>query len=97
MTRHMTGTREEWLAARLALLDAEKALTRRSDELARQRQELPWVRVDKEYQFGTDGGSAFPADLFRVAPSRSRAPLPRRIPEFPSTPHAINIGFSFRS
>jgi predicted dithiol-disulfide oxidoreductase (DUF899 family) len=90
MTTHMTGTREEWLAARLALLDAEKAL-------ARQRQELPWVRVDKEYQFGTDEGNAFLADLFRAAPSRSRAPLPRRIPEFPSTPHAINIGFSFRS
>ena len=48
MTRHMTGTREEWLAARLALLEAEKELTRRSDELARQRQELPWVRVDKD-------------------------------------------------
>ena len=47
MTRHMTGTREEWLAARLELLEAEKELTRRSDELARRRQKLPWVRVDK--------------------------------------------------
>ena len=60
MTSHKTGTREEWLAARLELLDAEKALTRRSDELARQRQELPWVRVDKDYVFDTDEGSRVP-------------------------------------
>ena len=65
MTTHMTGTREEWLAARLELLEAEKELTRRSDELARRRQELPWVRVDKEYRFETDEGSASLADLFR--------------------------------
>src|SRR5213079_1976648 len=65
MTKHMTGTREEWLAARLDLLEAEKELTRRSDELARRRQELPWVRVDKEYRFETDEGSASLADLFR--------------------------------
>jgi predicted dithiol-disulfide oxidoreductase (DUF899 family) len=65
MTTHTTGTREEWLAARLELLDAEKELTRRSDELARQRQELPWVRVEKEYRFETDEGSASLADLFR--------------------------------
>jgi predicted dithiol-disulfide oxidoreductase (DUF899 family) len=58
MTNHKTGTREEWLAARLELLDAEKQLTRRSDELARQRQELPWVRIDKEYLFETDEGTA---------------------------------------
>jgi predicted dithiol-disulfide oxidoreductase (DUF899 family) len=64
MTHHKTGTREEWLAARLELLDAEKELTRRSDELARKRQELPWVRVEKEYRFGTDDGSASLADLF---------------------------------
>jgi predicted dithiol-disulfide oxidoreductase (DUF899 family) len=51
MTHHSTGTREEWLAARLELLDAEKELTRRSDELARQRQQLPWVPVDKDYRF----------------------------------------------
>jgi predicted dithiol-disulfide oxidoreductase (DUF899 family) len=43
MTTHKTGTRKEWLAVRLELLDAEKELTRRSDELARKRQELPWV------------------------------------------------------
>jgi predicted dithiol-disulfide oxidoreductase (DUF899 family) len=61
----MTGTREEWLAARLELLKAEKELTRRSDELARRRQELPWVRIDKEYRFETDEGSASLADLFR--------------------------------
>ena len=64
MTAHKTGTREEWLAARLELLEAEKALTRRSDELARQRQELPWVRIDKEYRFETDEGPASLADLF---------------------------------
>jgi predicted dithiol-disulfide oxidoreductase (DUF899 family) len=64
MTAHETGTREEWLAARLELLEAEKALSRRGDELARQRQELPWVRIDKEYRFGTDEGSASLADLF---------------------------------
>src|SRR5256885_11349924 len=65
MTKHKTGTREEWLAARLDLLKAEKELTRRSDELARRRQELPWVRIDKEYRFETDEGSASLADLFR--------------------------------
>jgi predicted dithiol-disulfide oxidoreductase (DUF899 family) len=63
--KHKTGTREEWLAARLELLKAEKELTRRSDELARRRQELPWVRIDKEYRFETDEGSASLADLFR--------------------------------
>jgi predicted dithiol-disulfide oxidoreductase (DUF899 family) len=65
MTKHITGTRKEWLAARVDLLKAEKELTRRSDELARRRQELPWVRVDKEYRFETDKGSASLADLFR--------------------------------
>jgi predicted dithiol-disulfide oxidoreductase (DUF899 family) len=65
MTKHKTGTREEWLAARLELLKAEKELTRRSDELARQRQELPWVQIDKEYRFETDEGGASLADLFR--------------------------------
>jgi predicted dithiol-disulfide oxidoreductase (DUF899 family) len=64
MTQHTTGTREEWLAARLELLDAEKELTRRSDEVARQRQELPWVRIEKDYRFETDEGSASLADLF---------------------------------
>ena len=63
--RHATGTREEWLAARLDLLEAEKEHTRRSDELARRRQELPWVRIDKEYRFDTDDGSATLAELFR--------------------------------
>jgi predicted dithiol-disulfide oxidoreductase (DUF899 family) len=65
MTTHKTGTRDEWLAARLPLLEAEKELTRRSDELARMRQDLPWVRVDKAYTFDTDEGSASLADLFR--------------------------------
>jgi len=65
MTKHKTGTREEWLAARLKLLKEEKELTRRSDELARRRQELPWVRIDKEYRFKTDEGSASLAELFQ--------------------------------
>jgi predicted dithiol-disulfide oxidoreductase (DUF899 family) len=65
LTKHVTGTREEWLEARLKLLEAEKEHTRRSDELARQRQELPWVRINKEYRFETDEGSALLADLFR--------------------------------
>ncbi|MFL5061758.1 MAG: DUF899 domain-containing protein [Xanthobacteraceae bacterium] len=65
MTTHITGTRSEWLAARLKLLEAEKELTRRSDELARQRQELPWVRVEKAYRFDTDEGSASLEDFFR--------------------------------
>jgi predicted dithiol-disulfide oxidoreductase (DUF899 family) len=65
MTEHRTGTREEWRAARLELLDAEKELTRRSDELAQRRQELPWVRVDQDYRFETDEGTASLADLFR--------------------------------
>jgi predicted dithiol-disulfide oxidoreductase (DUF899 family) len=65
MTTHMTGTREAWLAARLELLEVEKELTRHSDEVARRRQELPWVRVDKEYRFETDEGSASLADLFK--------------------------------
>src|SRR5215470_4853759 len=65
MPDHKIATREEWLASRLELLQAEKALTRRSDELARLRQELPWVRIDKEYRFETEEGRASLADLFR--------------------------------
>ena len=62
---HPTGTRAEWLAARRELLVAEKELTRRGDELARQRQALPWVRIDKKYHFETDDGAAALGDLFR--------------------------------
>jgi predicted dithiol-disulfide oxidoreductase (DUF899 family) len=65
MTEHATGTREEWLAARLELLEAEKELTRQGDELARRRRELPWVRIDKDYRFETDTGEASLADLFQ--------------------------------
>jgi predicted dithiol-disulfide oxidoreductase (DUF899 family) len=65
MATHQTGTRKEWLAARLELLKAEKEHTRRGDELARRRQELPWVRIDKEYRFETDRGGASLKDLFR--------------------------------
>jgi predicted dithiol-disulfide oxidoreductase (DUF899 family) len=62
---HRTGTHQEWLAARLTLLEAEKEHTRRGDELARLRRELPWVRVEKDYRFDTDEGPASLADLFR--------------------------------
>ena len=65
MTKHKTGTREEWLKARLDLLKAEKDLTRRSDALAEQRQELPWVRIDKSYKLETDGGTVTLGDLFQ--------------------------------
>jgi predicted dithiol-disulfide oxidoreductase (DUF899 family) len=64
MTNHRTGTREEWVAARLELLEAEKEHTRRGDELVRQRQDLPWVRIEKDYTFETDEGTASFADLF---------------------------------
>src|ERR1700723_3209449 len=63
--RHEIGSRGEWLAARIELLHEEKELTRRSDELVRRRQKLPWVRIDKEYRFETDEGSASLVDLFR--------------------------------
>src|SRR4051794_11560618 len=66
MAKHKTGTRDEWLAARLKLLEAEKDLTRRSDELAKKRQELPWVKIDKQYRFETDQEKkASLTDLFR--------------------------------
>jgi predicted dithiol-disulfide oxidoreductase (DUF899 family) len=65
LTDHKTGTQEEWRAARLELLEAEKALTRQGDEVAQQRRRLPWVRIDKEYRFETDDGPASLADLFR--------------------------------
>ena len=65
MTKHKTGTHDEWLTERLELLKEEKELTRRSDDLARRRQELPWVRIDKQYRFDTDEGSASLKDLFR--------------------------------
>ena len=64
MTDHMLGTREEWLAAREQLLAREKEHTRLGDELARQRCELPWVRVEKEYRFDTDDGEKALVELF---------------------------------
>jgi predicted dithiol-disulfide oxidoreductase (DUF899 family) len=64
MTDHKVGTREQWLAARLELLAAEKEHTRRGDELARQRRELPWVPVEKEYSFDTEDGRKTLAELF---------------------------------
>jgi predicted dithiol-disulfide oxidoreductase (DUF899 family) len=65
VTDHRTGTRGEWLAERVELLQAEKELTRRNDDLARRRQDLPWVRVEKDYRFDTEAGEATLADLFR--------------------------------
>ncbi|HZQ40781.1 MAG TPA: DUF899 domain-containing protein [Rhizomicrobium sp.] len=65
MTKHVIGTREEWLAERRKLLEAEKELTRQSDELARRRRALPWVRIDKDYRFDTDRGGATLKDLFQ--------------------------------
>jgi predicted dithiol-disulfide oxidoreductase (DUF899 family) len=65
MTTHQVGTREQFRAARLELLDAEKKLTRHSDEVTRQRLALPWVKIDKQYRFATDEGSASLQDLFR--------------------------------
>jgi len=62
---HQVVSREEWLKARVALLEQEKELTRRSDEIARARQALPWVRIDKPYRFETGDGQASLADLFK--------------------------------
>jgi predicted dithiol-disulfide oxidoreductase (DUF899 family) len=64
MTDHKVGSREEWLEARAELLAREKEHTRHGDELARQRRELPWVRVEKEYRFDTDAGTKTLAELF---------------------------------
>jgi predicted dithiol-disulfide oxidoreductase (DUF899 family) len=64
MTEHRTGTRAEWLAARLRLLEAEKELTRQGDEIARRRRELPWVAIEQEYLFETDDGTRSLAELF---------------------------------
>jgi predicted dithiol-disulfide oxidoreductase (DUF899 family) len=64
MSTHTIATREQWLTARLQLLEAEKELTRHSDELARQRRLLPWVPVEKDYRFETESGIASLADLF---------------------------------
>jgi predicted dithiol-disulfide oxidoreductase (DUF899 family) len=64
MAEHKVGTREEWLVARKALLEQEKELTGRSDELAQRRQALPWVRVEKEYEFETNEGTKTLAELF---------------------------------
>jgi predicted dithiol-disulfide oxidoreductase (DUF899 family) len=63
--KHSKGTRAEWRAARIDLLKAEKEHTRRGDELARLRQDLPWVRIDKPYKFDTDAGNGSLADLFQ--------------------------------
>ncbi len=64
MTEHTIGTQEEWRTERRELLEAEKEHMRRGDELARQRQELPWIPVEKEYVFETDDGRKSLAELF---------------------------------
>ena len=64
MTKHKVTTREKWLAIRGELLAKEKELTRRGDQLAAERRELPWVRIEKEYTFGTDQGPQTLRDLF---------------------------------
>ncbi len=64
MASHQIGTREEWLAARLELLKAEKELTRQVDELARRRRDLPWVKVEEDYRFDTEAGESTLSDLF---------------------------------
>jgi predicted dithiol-disulfide oxidoreductase (DUF899 family) len=64
MPEHTVATQEDWQAKRSKLLEEEKELTRRSDELARKRRELPWVRVEKEYRFDTDDGTRTLAELF---------------------------------
>src|SRR6266508_4021650 len=66
MTNHKIGTREEWLAAREQLLVREKEHTRLGDEIAQQRRELPWVRVEKEYRVDTDDGEKTLVELFDV-------------------------------
>ncbi|HEX6378473.1 MAG TPA: DUF899 family protein [Nitrososphaeraceae archaeon] len=62
--KHKKGTRKQWLSGRLKLLEVEKDVTRRGDELARRRQKLPWVRIDNDYRFDTEEGNASLADLF---------------------------------
>src|SRR6266508_51134 len=77
MTGHKVVSREEWQAAREELLGREKEHTRMGDELARQRRELPWVAIDKQYRFDTDDGTRTLAELFdgRSLLLVSRAPL----------------------
>ena len=97
MTTHITATRDQWLEARLDLLAAEKDLTRRSDEVARLRQQLPWVRVEKSYVFEGPNGRDYarrpvcrPLAARRAAiharPGGSRAA--RAAPAWPTTPTA---------
>src|SRR5205809_7485079 len=67
MTEHRIGTQDEWQAERDELLMEEKELTRRGDDLARNRRELPWVPVEKDYRFETEAGTKTPTDLFDVS------------------------------
>jgi predicted dithiol-disulfide oxidoreductase (DUF899 family) len=80
------GTRDEWLAARVELLEEEKELTRRSDELARRRQELPWVPVEEEYTFETEDSTKTLAQLFETWQLLDRTPRGREDAEHPDWP-----------
>ena len=70
MTTHTTASREQWLTARLELLEAAKELTRRSDDVARQRRQLPWVPVEKDYRFETEAGAFHQRALTGLRPRR---------------------------
>lgn len=84
MTEHRIGTQEEWQAARDELLGEEKELTRRGDELARRRRELPWVRVEKDYRFDTEEGEKTLLERPQRLPPRSRLPVhPRGASDIP--------------
>jgi Bacterial protein of unknown function (DUF899) len=87
MTSHKTGTREEWLAARLELLEAEKELTRRGDELSRRRQELPWVRVGKDSRPGRPVGDVPVAGPGTTGTKRDA--YPRRPPQLVPPPRRV--------
>jgi hypothetical protein len=89
MTDHKTGTREKWAAAREELLAREKEHTRLGDELARQRRELPWVRVEKEYRFDTDDGT-------RTLVDRGRSQRRRPTPERARRDHALRVAGATR-
>jgi uncharacterized protein DUF899 len=82
---HPTGTRDEWLAARLDLLQAEKEHSRRGDELARRRQALPWVRIDKTYRFDTEQG----ARHWRTSSAVARSSSSTTSCSAPTTPAAV--------
>jgi peroxiredoxin len=90
MSHHAVGSRQEWLAARFELPDAEKAHTRAADELGRRRRELPWVRIEKDYRFQTADGEASLRDLFG---GRSQLLVYHFM--FPSCPSCGSMAYGF--